>query len=134
MSCWVVPSVAAEFWGVSVEQVLQKAREGGLPVKHDAGWMFVDVAPDSPVFVAPPRELVPPLTYTPITEEERVALIGDCDAMAADDGASVQDEQPQVEAAGPNIPSDASMEEIYASRRQVATRRLGPSDRVRRAA
>ena len=48
MSCWVVPSVAAELWGCTVDAVLNAIRNGKVPTKDDAGWTFVDVAPESP--------------------------------------------------------------------------------------
>ena len=48
MSCWVVPMVEAEMWGVPVEAVLQRAKSGEVPSKSENGFMFVDVAPDSP--------------------------------------------------------------------------------------
>jgi hypothetical protein len=75
MSCWVVPMVAAEMWGVPVEAVLQKARTGEVPSKSENGFMFIDVAPDSPrcdppAGIRPPR----PPTYTTITGDELAAL------------------------------------------------------------
>jgi hypothetical protein len=48
MSCWAVPSVAAELWGCSVESVLQAIRNGDLRTRQEAGWTFVDVDPDGP--------------------------------------------------------------------------------------
>src|SRR5947207_1107346 len=45
MACWVVPSVAAEFWGVSVDHVLGEIDNGSIPFKTESGWIFVDVAP-----------------------------------------------------------------------------------------
>jgi hypothetical protein len=76
MSCWVVPMVAAEMWGVPVDAVLQKARSGEVPTKSENGFMFIDVAPDSPrcdppACMRPPR----PPTYTAVTGEEIAALL-----------------------------------------------------------
>jgi hypothetical protein len=75
MSCWVVPMVAAEMWGVPVEAVLQKARDGQVPSKSENGFMFVDVAPDSPK-IDVPRSLRPPRppTYSVVTTDEMEAL------------------------------------------------------------
>jgi hypothetical protein len=80
MSCWVVPSIAAELWGVSVEQVLSGMKAGHIPSKQELGRMFVDVAPDSPK-VELPRQLrpPPPPTFTPVTPEEAAALAGEED-------------------------------------------------------
>ena len=66
MSCWVVPTVAAELWGVSVDTILTRVRAGDVPSKNENGFMFVDVAPDSARIDAP-KSLRPP-TYTVVTE------------------------------------------------------------------
>ena len=62
MSCWVAPSIAAELWGISVEQVLQRAREGTVASRTDVGFFLVDVAPPKPE------------TFVAITPEEQAAL------------------------------------------------------------
>ncbi|HMB94754.1 MAG TPA: hypothetical protein VKK61_01810 [Tepidisphaeraceae bacterium] len=72
MSCWVVPTIAAEFWGIPIQQVLDGMKTGDIASKTESGFTFVDVAPDSPVFEAP-KKLTPP-TYTIVTHEELVAL------------------------------------------------------------
>ena len=78
MSCWVVPSVAAELWGVSVDQVHARIRDGSIPSKQDSGFTVIDVAPDSPVLETPrPLRPPPPPTYRVVTREEIVALVGD---------------------------------------------------------
>ena len=48
MPCWVTPAVAAEIWGVSLREVLEKVRAGNLPSKTELGFLVVDVAPWSP--------------------------------------------------------------------------------------
>jgi hypothetical protein len=80
MSCWVVPSIAAELWGVSVEQVLNGMKTGQFPSKQELGRMFVDVAPNSPK-IETPKQLrpPPPPTFTPVTAEEAAALAGEED-------------------------------------------------------
>lgn len=64
MSCWVVPSVAAEFMGISIASVLEQARNGLIPSKTELGFTLLDVAPNSPTlktgFRAP---AAPPPTY-----------------------------------------------------------------------
>ena len=54
MSCWVVPGVAADLWGVPLEQVLEWIRLGQVPSKADYHFVLVDVAPHSPQ--AEPRQ------------------------------------------------------------------------------
>jgi hypothetical protein len=48
MSCWVVPDVAAELWGISVEEVMESVRQGRIPSRREFHFLLVDVAPDSP--------------------------------------------------------------------------------------
>jgi len=78
MSCWVVPSVAAELWGIPVENIHARIRDGSLASKQDSGFTVIDVAPDSPAMQSPktPRPPAPP-TYRAVTREEIVALVGD---------------------------------------------------------
>lgn len=45
MACWVVPSVAAELWSISIDQVMSCVHEGSLNCKREHGFTFVDVAP-----------------------------------------------------------------------------------------
>src|SRR5256885_12932203 len=75
MSCWVVPSVAAELWGCTVDAVLNAIRNGKVPTKQDEGWTFVDVAPESPT-LATPKSVRPPTpeTYSVISQAESIAL------------------------------------------------------------
>ena len=77
MSCWVVPSVAAELWGCSVQSVLDAIAAGHVPHSIENGWTFVDVAPDSPTVRTPKalRDATPP-TYNVVTPDELQALTG----------------------------------------------------------
>lgn len=77
MSCWVVPSLAAELWGVPLEQVLGEIRAGAIVSKKDYGFTVVDVAPDSREIAPPPvrRRVPPPMTFIPAgTLEEAVEV------------------------------------------------------------
>ena len=71
MSCWVVAALAAEVLGISVPQVLERAKSGSIPSKTDLGFLMVDVAPGSPRMEAgtmtPGRR---PQTFTPIPKEQ----------------------------------------------------------------
>jgi hypothetical protein len=44
MSSWVAPAVAAEIWGVSLEQVMEHIANGTIPSRTDGRFLFVDVA------------------------------------------------------------------------------------------
>lgn len=52
MSSWVAPSVAAEIWGISVDQVLAGVADGSICSCVDGQFLFVDVRgmgmPDAP--------------------------------------------------------------------------------------
>jgi hypothetical protein len=82
MSCWVVPSLAAELWQIPLEQVLKRIRDGEITVRVEDGFLFVDVAPygpriERPIVLKGER----PPTFTPaedagasISEEELIVL------------------------------------------------------------
>jgi hypothetical protein len=57
MSCWVVPTVAAELWGCTVDAVMAGVRNGDYATREEAGWTFIDVAPDSPTMESPKASL-----------------------------------------------------------------------------
>jgi hypothetical protein len=77
MSCWVVPSVAAELWGCPVQSVLDAIKHGDVPTREENGWMFVDVAPNSPMLSTP--KPLRPSTFETISDAELVALTGPID-------------------------------------------------------
>ena len=60
MSCWVVPAIAAELWGVTVSHVLAGVRDGTVTSRQEHGFLFVDVAPASHTYHRPRRPGEPP--------------------------------------------------------------------------
>lgn len=89
MSCWVVPSIAADLWGVTVQQILDGVKAGQISSKSDSGFTFIDVAPQSPKVSTPKRFREPtPPTFTVVTSQEITALTGEPDdeetALTAD--------------------------------------------------
>lgn len=64
MACWVVPSIAAEFWRVPLDHVLDQIRRNAVPVRHENGFTFVDVMPDPQPQQSLPSDQRPP-TYIP---------------------------------------------------------------------
>ena len=64
MSCWVVPSVAAEFWQVSIDHVLDQLRRNALPVRRENGFTFIDILPD-PAATTPLPPDQRPQTFMP---------------------------------------------------------------------
>lgn len=73
MSCWVVPSVASEYLHKPVDQILQAVHAGQIPSQTINGFLFVDVAPESPVFT-PSVRTTPPPTFVVVSDEELAAL------------------------------------------------------------
>lgn len=45
MSCWVAPAIAAEFLNTSLDDVMQRIKDGTIPVRNEDGFLFVDVLP-----------------------------------------------------------------------------------------
>jgi hypothetical protein len=82
MSCWVVPSLAADIWHIPLEQLWRRIREGEIPTHQEDGFTFVDMAPCGPKIQRPP-------TFTMVQSEEPV---GD-GAGAGDEKHHEQDEE-----------------------------------------
>lgn len=81
MSCWVVPALAAEIWGIPLQQVLNAVRLGEIPTKTAIGLTFVDVAPDGPTVrtgyrlpTARPNTFTPAVLADELSESEVAAL------------------------------------------------------------
>ena len=72
MPCWVVPVVAAELWGVSLDHVLRRIDDGTVPSRQEYGFTLVDVAPDGAAPPTPARrpDEPPPLTFVLIQDIE----------------------------------------------------------------
>src|SRR2546421_8562342 len=71
MSCWVVPSLAAEIWRIPLTEVMRRIEEGQLAVREEDGFTFVDVAPDGPRISRP--SLPPhqrPATFMPVEVDD----------------------------------------------------------------
>ena len=72
MSCWVVPALAAEIWGIPLQQILDAVRAGTLPTKDSIGLTFVDVAPTGPQVTTgyrPPAAMPETFKIAPLAEE-----------------------------------------------------------------
>jgi hypothetical protein len=54
MSCWVVPSLAADIWHIPLEQLWRRIRDGQIPTHEEDGFTFVDMAPCGPKIQRPP--------------------------------------------------------------------------------
>ena len=77
MPCWVVPSIAAELWGVSLDLVLARIADGSLASAEDCGFTVVDAAPWGHRAHLPPRPTSepPPPTFVAIPADEIPAVL-----------------------------------------------------------
>ena len=130
MSCWVVPSLAAELWHIPLEQVWRRIRAGEIAIKEENGFTFVDVAPYGPRVTKPnlpPAER--PSTFepveaepAPVTEDEAAAL-----ATADDDTAPAATAAPEEDERGPE--DDTASQDLgdwRTARRRNARLRVPP--------
>lgn len=76
MACWVAPAVAAEFWGVSLEEVWTRVQNGSAACKSDSGFTFIDVAPGSAEIQAhaPVAAPSPVLTYVAVDQQPEAII------------------------------------------------------------
>ncbi len=122
MSCWVVPTLAAELWRMPLEQVMKMIREGSVPTKQDEGFTFIDVAPNSPKLE--PRqarsEKRPP-TFIPAADEQ------DIDVLLMDDAFE------QEVAAGDEEEEVSNFSDWREARAKISLTRIGPMPRRRSA-
>jgi len=111
MSCWVVPTIAAEIWGISVERVLRMIEAGEVGTLVERGWTFVDVAPESPVLER--REKPTTFTVVPVSDEEMAAL-----------GELMEEEEPKADEADREV---SSFEHWGGARQRAGRMRLAPA-------
>lgn len=97
MSCWVVPQVAAEIWGISLDEVMQRISKGVVVSKREYGFLLVDTAPLGPLFKSTAAEgKAKPRTWTPVQTwveaEDDQESIEDAGVDLAVDGDSIEEE------------------------------------------
>jgi hypothetical protein len=80
MSCWVVPSVAAEVWDMDLSKVMQAIHDGTAVSKTENGLQMVDVAPHGREICRPDQcpHKRPSVTSDEVSDEE-LALLGASD-------------------------------------------------------
>jgi hypothetical protein len=96
MSSWVAPAIAAEIWGVSVEQILAGIANGSIPSYVDGQFLFVDMAGNGFPRSTPRRQPVvssdelQALTFQPAVEAG-AAFGPDDDSLQEDEDGSFHD-------------------------------------------
>lgn len=137
MSCWVVPTVAAEWWGISLDQVMSRVHSGSVESKTEHGWLWVDIAPPGQPIQPPLRRVRrrPPPTFTAIAAltgaEVEALAIGPIDraATAADPSVVAAPTTPSPSVAELPLPAsgDAASPDAAPSARNEPEE-LGPPD------
>ena len=84
MSCWVVPSLAAEYWGISVDQVMQKLDCGELTAREEHGFTLIDVAPSGPRQNTPKPMTYPTAPPRPMHESQLPKVMEQLDEIERD--------------------------------------------------
>jgi hypothetical protein len=134
MSCWVVPTIAAEIWGVSVDHVLSQVRDGHLPHQLDEGFMFVDVFSHSGGGCGVAKHVEPPPpTFTLLSEAEVEALgkAGEEPRVDPIDDSAVEEE---TESQSPDDDeASTDLDDWHAVRQRVGRTRIPPGANARAA-
>jgi len=125
MSCWVAPTIAAELWGVSVEHILQRVRDGDLAHRSDEGFMFVEVGADagSSTPSAAPIEATPPIMAALSAAEVEALRAGEAAMNEATDDGAKETQSPDDDEAS------LELEDWRAARARVAMTRTPPHTR-----
>lgn len=121
MSCWVVPAVAAEYWGVSLDAVWGRIYNDHVPHKVERGFVFVDLDPwrgDSSGGVGhepPPTFVLADESDEPAAEEDYADVLTEAEPLETaswrrqsdeDDGEA--DEEPTGERQLPELDEEES--------------------------
>jgi hypothetical protein len=126
MSCWVVPSLAADVWRIPLDQVWRRIRAGEIPTLQENGFTFVDVAPYGPRVERP----ILPITERPSTFEpagEDVDAAGPAPDMSDEEAAVLALVEPPED-----CPSDSTDEDEMGPADETASEDLGDWRTARR--
>jgi hypothetical protein len=132
MSCWVVPTIAAEFWGVTLDVVWNRIGSGLVPQKTESGFVFIDLYPWTPGAGGTPLHTPPP-TFVPASEQSCI-VSQDTQGLLPDER-FLDDEDPAEELNSPDDALPELDEEEEATfgrltwqevRQQVSRQRRGP--------
>ena len=140
MPSWVVPAVAAELWGVSVEHILAEVAAGRVISRTEGEFLFVDVDPNAATVEQAETRPVPyrrslawalgtsPHVQQPIvTPAERDALLSGDDVMLEHDAGRVTDiDMPFGDAPAPSALTEDDTPDWEAVRARVSRTRIPP--------
>ena len=141
MPSWVVPAVAAELWGVSVEHVLAEVAAGRVISRREGEFLFVDVDPNAAEAAQAQTSPTPyrrslawtlgtsPHVQQPlVTAAERDALLsgGDDVMLGHDADGPIELDAPFGDAPAPAALSDDDTPDWEAVRARVSRTRIPP--------
>ena len=140
MPSWVVPAVAAELWGVSVEHVLAEVAAGRVISRREGEFLFVDVDPNAAEAAQAETRPIPyrrslawtlgtsPHVQQPlVTAAERDALLGGEDVMLEHEADSPMDlDAPFGDAPAPAALAEDDTPDWEAVRARVSRTRIPP--------
>lgn len=126
MSCWVVPSLAAELWQIPLEHILRRIGAGEIETRVEEGFTFVDVAPNGPQIEQPSSPAAErPRTWSPAEPDAAVELITEDELIALASAESVEADEPEE---GPeDVTQSAVLGDWRAGRQKAARQRIAPS-------
>jgi hypothetical protein len=100
---WVAPTIAAEIWGISIEQVLAAVANGSIPSRMDGQFLFVNIdQSQAPAMPSIPRQTDPALQAVPSDDRASETVVTPQEMAALGVGASITDDSSQ-EALPPDI-------------------------------
>jgi hypothetical protein len=134
MSCWVVPTIAAEIWGVSVDHVLRQVRDGYLPHQIDEGFMFVDVFHNGGGGCGAVKQVEPPPPTFIVLSEAEVEALGKADEEPRVDPIDDSAVEEETESQSPDDDeASTDLGDWRAVRQRVGRSRIPPRARAQAA-
>jgi len=121
MASWVAPAIAAEMWGVSVEQILAGIADGSISSCVDGQFLFVDIAANG-YACSTPRPA--PAEHPDLSKEELAALTFQPICEIDSDSISEEPQKESIEEEEDDSSRDVSMWRI--SRLQTSQLRRPP--------
>jgi hypothetical protein len=133
MSCWVVPSLAADVWQIPLEQLLRRMTEGEIPIKLEEGFTFVDMAPNGPKLQRPhtPSAERPAMCTAADDRDEANEPVADdtpqsVPATRPEDNAKEIAEEIEDENGPPDITGSKDLGDWRTARRKTGRTRIPP--------
>ena len=126
MGCWVAPSIAADYWGMSLADVIALMSGGSLQTQHSGGFSFIRL----PMF-SRPGQAIPsvqrPTTFNLIAPEDSPTQPN---SRPVTDDAFGDDDESELGPPPEEDPNDNRIADWRQGRRAASTRRKPPSSQA----